>query len=312
MNKIRLTLIALVAAASGWMPAAGAAVSASDLPGGTLWYVHVDLAAMRASEPGSTLFNFFKWQVFDEINDEIGVDLNRELDRFTAFSDRDNGTVILLDGPISKDTKDKLLALMAMEGALDIREHDGKDYFFVGDNEGAVRDNDDPFDDLEDSAYFSFDIDGKAIITSNEARLHALLESGGRVAGAGSHNGAIFVLTADKSFVQAGMRAGAMADQGDDDWESNILRNTEQAALLISDANGMIAVQAELVSTEPKMAQAIGGIVNGLISLQAFNSELDPEIQDLIRNTKVEVRDNRLEISTVVDAAVVGDMLSQH
>ena len=63
----------------------------------------------------------------------------------------------------------------------------------------------------------------------------------------------------------------------------------------------MIAIEAQLVSRDPKMAEAIGGIVNGLIGLQALNGDLEPELQNLIRNTKVNVQDNILSISTVLD-----------
>jgi len=100
-----------------------------------------------------------------------------------------------------------------------------------------------------------------------------------------------------------------MADD-DGDWESNILRNTEQAALLIADRSGQIAVEAQLQSKDPKMAQSIGSIVNGLISLQAFNSELDPALQSLIENTKVEVNENVLKINTVIDPGLVVSVLS--
>ena len=79
--------------------------------------------------------------------------------------------------------------------------------------------------------------------------------------------------------------------------------------MLLADKDGMIAIEAQLVSTDPKMAEAIGGIVNGLISLQALNSDLDPEIQDLIRNTRVEVQDNTLSINTVIDPEVVAAVL---
>jgi len=96
----------------------------------------------------------------------------------------------------------------------------------------------------------------------------------------------------------------------DDDWESNILRNTKQAAVLIADKDGMIAIEAQLVSTDPKMAAAIGAIVNGLISLQAFNSDLGPEIQELIRNTRVEVVDNTLSINTVFDPEIIEIVLN--
>ena len=148
------------------------------------------------------------------------------------------------------------------------------------------------------------------ILTSTEKQLQALLDRGGEIAGAGSHDGALFVLSADKSFVQAGMHADNMANEDDDDWESNILRNTKQAAVLIADKDGMIAIEAQLVSTDPKMAAAIGAIANGLIGLQAFNSDLDPEIQELIRNTRIEVVDNTLSINTVIDPDIVVTVLN--
>ena len=80
-------------------------------------------------------------------------------------------------------------------------------------------------------------------------------------------------------FRRASRRMAWSTADDDDDWESNIVRNTEQAALLMADESGQLAIEAQLVSTDPKMAEAIGGIVNGLIALQAFNSELGPELQ---------------------------------
>ncbi len=180
------------------------------------------------------------------------------------------GTVIIIDGPISKKAQDKLLALAVLEGDVDTREHDGNTYYFAGHDEARTGSDSDPFDDLEDAAYFSFAVNNKAIIASTENQLKALLDNGGKIVGGQSHNGALFVLTADVSFVQAGLRTNGLADD-DGDWESNILRNTEQAALLIADKSGQIAIEAQLRSKDPKMAQSIGGIVNGLISLQAFN-----------------------------------------
>lgn len=307
MSNSRLALVALIAA---FPLTTNADITVGDLPDKTVWYMHADLEAMRNTESGSRLYEWFEGEVVVEINEEVGIDLNKEVHSVTAFSDTENGTVIVVDGPLSQDSKDKLLALVSIEEGVDPREHGGKDYFHVGDDEDSGSRDNDPFDDLEDSAYFSFSLKDKAIITGNEDQMKALLDNGGKIAGSGSHDGALFVISADKSFVQAGLRADAMSDENDDgDWESNILRNTEQAALLISDKAGMIAVEAQLVSTDPKMAQAIGGIINGLISLQAFNSELDPEIQGLIRNTKIEVNDNILSINTVIDPDMVVTML---
>lgn len=286
------------------------AVTAADLPGDTIWYMHADLQAMRTTESGSKIYAWFEDEVVEEISEETGINLSTEVNSMTAYSDATNGTVIVIDGPLTEESQERLLAIATMQagGDIDLLEYKGMTYYHIGDEEDEGDWGNEPFEDLEDSAWFSFAVDNKAILTSTEKQLQALLDSGGKIAGAGSHDGALFVLSADKSFVQAGMHADNMASE-DDDWESNILRNTKQAAVLIADKDGMIAVEAQLVSTDPKMAAAIGGIANGLISLQAFNSDLDPEIQELIRNTRIEVVENTLSISTVIDPDMVVSVL---
>ena len=307
MTKLRSALAALLIA----LPLAAAAdITVGGLPDNTVWYMHADLDEMRDSDSGGRIYDWFDGQVAVEINEEVGIDINKEVNSVTAFSDGENGTVIVVDGPLSQDSKDKLLALVSAEEKVDPREHGGKDYFQMGDDENSDKHNGDPFEDLEDSAFFSFSVKDRAIITGSEAQMRELLDNGGKISGGGSHDGAMFVLSADKSFVQAGLRTDAISDDDDDDgWESNILRNTKQAALLVSDKSGMIAIQAQLESTDPKMAQAIGGIVNGLIGLQAFNSDLGPEIQDLIRNTRIDVKGAILSINTVIDPDMVVSVL---
>ena len=287
------------------------AVTAGDLPGDTIWYMHADLEAMRTTESGSKIYAWFEDEVVEDISEETGIDLSAEVNSMTAFSDATNGTVVVIDGAITRESQERLLAIATMQagGDIDLLEYKGMTYYHIGDEEDEGDWGNEPFDDLEDSAWFSFALDNKAILASTEKQLQALLDNGGRIAGAGSHDGALFVLSADKSFVQAGMQADGMASE-DDDWESNILRNTKQAAVLIADKDGMIAIEAQLVSTDPKMAAAIGAIVNGLISLQAFNSDLGPEIQELIRNTRVEVADNTLSINTVFDPEIIEIVLN--
>ena len=292
------------------------AVTAGDLPGDTIWYMHADLEAMRTTESGSKIYGWFEDEVVEEISEETGIDLSTEVNSrllaITAYADATNGTVVVVDGPLTMESQERLLAIATLEadGDIDLLEYKGMTYYHIGDEEDEGDWGNEPFDDLEDSAWFSFAIDNKAILTSTEKQLQALLDRGGEIAGAGSHDGALFVLSADKSFVQAGMHADNMANEDDDDWESNILRNTKQAAVLIADKDGMIAIEAQLVSTDPKMAAAIGAIANGLIGLQAFNSDLDPEIQELIRNTRIEVVDNTLSINTVIDPDIVVTVLN--
>ena len=292
-----------------------AEVRSGDLPAGTRWYLNVDLKQMRESDSGRELFNWLDGEVFVEIHEEIGVDIGKETDRFTAFSGTDRGTVILVEGDITEESRNKLLAVAAVQAKLDTLAHKGKTYYRVEDTDGKHRAarhegrNNIAFDGMEDEAFFSFAVRNKLIVTSTAESMQALLDAGGKVAGSGAHTGALFVLTADKTFVQAGLKTDDL-DDGDEGWKSNIVRNTEQINLLVSENKDLIAVTAELVSTDPRMAQSIGAIVNGLVSLQAFNTELDPEVLAIIQNTRIEVKEKVLSISTVISPKTVVQALN--
>jgi hypothetical protein len=100
-----------------------AEVSASDLPDSARWYLHVDLKQMRETSSGREIFNWLDGEVFMEIRDDIGVDIGKETDRLTAFSGVDRGTVIVLEGDISKESQSKLLAAATEDARLDTRSH---------------------------------------------------------------------------------------------------------------------------------------------------------------------------------------------
>ncbi|MEX2122582.1 MAG: hypothetical protein WD795_01730 [Woeseia sp.] len=306
MPLLRSALPLLAFAFAG---AANAQVTPASLSGDTVWYLHADLQELRDASSGKHIYQWLEDEVFTDIREDLGIDLGKEANSVTAFSDKALGTVIVVDGAISKTTSDKLLALAATDARLETRTHGGKTYYHA-DRKGSRSHNNRSFDDLEESAWFSFDVKGKVIVASDQNQMQALLESGGRIAGNQSHPGALLVLTADKSYVQAGARTAAFMDDDDDGgWDSNILRNTELVALLVSDRDGLLAVEAQLVSHEPRMAQSLGGIINGLISLQTLNPDLDPEILSLIQNTKVEVKDKVLSINAVINPEMVIGML---
>ncbi len=302
----RLTTLMLL----GLLPlAAAAAVAVDDIPNDSTWYLHADLAGMRDTSSGRDLYGWLEGEVFVELNEEIGIDVNEEVDRVTAYSDRTAGIVAVIEGPLRREARDRMLALVALQSRYEIRSHGDHDYYFAG-NETPRKPSGRPLDDLGDSLYFSFALPGKLIVTSREQQMRTLLERQGRIPGGGGHSGALLVLSADRAFVQAGLRTEELAEDAGDGWDSNILRNTEQAALLIADRDGLLAVEAQLRSRDPRMAQSLHSVINGLISLQVFNSELDPELVTLINNTRVSVRDAVLSISTVFDAGHVARLLA--
>ncbi len=216
---------------------ANAAVSANDLPGNTVWYMHADLQAMRDTESGRQIYAWFEDEVIEEVSEELGIDFSKEINAVTAFSDSGHGAVMVIEGPISKGTEEKMLEIANDETEVDARQHNGMDYYFIGNDEGDGSQGDESFEDFEDASYSSFAIDGKVIIAGHEEQLKELLDNKGRIVGGGDFDDALFVISADKSFVQAGVRTDGLSDDDDDDWESNILRNTEQAALLVPDAS---------------------------------------------------------------------------
>ena len=309
MRILRFLTVTLIFA----MPAqALAGVGPGDLPATSKWYFHADFKEMRDSEAGRHLYAWLQDEVFEDIREDVGVDLDKEADHLTAFSTVDEGLVVLIEGKISQETQDKLLAMGAASGGMDKLSSAGKAFYHVkGDPDDGTEDGDRDIDadidvDIEsfdDGAYFSFAISNKLIVTSTQERMEALLADKGRVSGVKSEKGALFVLSAERDLMQAGVRSGDLG--GELGWDSNILRNTEQAALLVADEAGKIAIEAQLVTTEKEMAESLASIVRGLISLQVFNDDMDPEVAQFLQNTTVEVEDNKLTVKISLDPEIV-------
>ncbi len=318
MNLLRSLLIILFAGLTATVMAAS--INSSDLPDNTAWYMHADLKKMRATDSAKKLYDWLDVHLVMKAGKEFGIDLSKETDTITAFHSASTGSVIVVRGELSDDAKEKILSLARLNGDVEERAHRGSDYFWAsegdderlseGENETPNNEKgSDPLDDFDEQLFFSFAAKNTAIVTANEEQMKAMLESKGRITGSDSHKDAMFVLTADKAFVQAGLNTDVLDDDGDSGWESNIIRNTESAAILISDLDGNVAIEAKLVSTDPKMAESIAGIANGLISLQAFNSDLDSAAKSVLANTKIKVDDNVLSISTVIEPALFTDLL---
>jgi len=307
MRYLKILIIGLLLVAPGL-----AAAKAADVPGSAVWYFHVDLSQMRDDGPGRSVYGWLQDEVFSEVKEEAGVDLDKELDSLTAFSLDGQGPVILLEGDISQETKDIIMAFIAAAGDLEPLKGSGKTYYHVdgredGDNRVEIASGDIEFEieSLEEESWISLALKNKVLITGNEEEMRSMLASNGKIAGSGSHDGALLVLTAEKTMLQAGMNSAAIGDDGDSDWDSNILRNTEQVAFLMAAAANKLALEAELITTEPEMAESLASVVRGLISLMAFNDEMDAEAIAMLQGTKVEAKGNSLSISLAVDPDLV-------
>jgi hypothetical protein len=301
---MRLSHLVLIFLLSGLPWSATAEISPNNVPSAAFWYFHADFAAMQSGEAGNQLYMWIDDEVFDEVREDTGVDLSKEADQITAYAAPEKGIVILVDGQVSQMTKDKLLALAALSGDMLTFDADGKPYYFVSEDGEEESDHEDmSVESLEDSAYFSFAVKNKVIVTSSQATMKALLASGGKLTVPSTQDGAMFVLSADRSLMQAGINASEF--DYDDDWSSNVLKNAKQVAVLVADEGDSIAVEAQLVTTEPEMAASLASIVRGLISLQAFSDEIDAELKGVLNSTQVDVDGSSLRIRVDLDPDVV-------
>ena len=288
-----------------------ATADAEGVPDEAVWYFHVDLEQMRDDGPGRGVYDWLRNEAFLDVKEDSGVDLDKELDSMTAFSMPGTGPVILFEGPISQETKDKIMTMIAAGGDISPLKSSGKTYYRFSDAEG----NESPsyangnieidFESLAEEAWVSLALKNKVLITANEEQMQALLKNNGKIAGRKGHNGALLVLTAEKTMLQAGMNSAALADEGDSDWDSNILRNTEQVAFMMAAAADKLALEARLITTEAEMAESLASVARGLISLMSFDDELDADTAAVLKGTRIEAKGNSLSLSLAVAPELV-------
>lgn len=304
MRNFKILLVGLLLA----LPLSSMA-DARDVPGAASWYFFVDLEQMRSGGPGKAVYDWLREEVMEDVKDDSGLDIEREVDRLIAYSMDDNKGVLVVEGNFSQNTKDIAMAFVASGGDINPFKASGKTYYRYGGNEEL--DDDISYDagnikfqidDMRKESWISTDVKNKIIVTSTEEQMQAMLASNGKIPGRGGQKGALLVLSAEKTLVQAGMRASAL---GKDAWDSNVLRNTEQAALLIAAAVDKLSIEAKLTTVEAEMAESMASVVRGLISLAAFDDDMDAETLAVLRGTRVATKDNSLSISMAIDPGVV-------
>ena len=312
MRILKLLIVGLLLAIPGL-----AAADAGDIPGASTWYLHVDLDEMRSDEVGKSLYGWMDEEIFSEIDEETGVNLGEELNKVTAYSLEGQGPVFLFEGNVSQESRDLVMTFIAANGDLQPVKSSGKSYYRLAaesdeDGEEDARtvgagDIEFQIEALEEESWISLDVKNKVIVTASEEQMKAMLASGGKIKGGGNHKGALLILTAEKALLQAGMNSSALGedDEGDSDWDSNILRNTEQVAILVAAVANKLAIEIELITTEPEMAESLASVARGLISLVSFDDGMDDDAIAVLQSTKVEAKGNSLNLSLAIDPSLV-------
>jgi hypothetical protein len=275
-------------------------LTASGLPATSTWYFHADFDEMRGSDAGKPIYAWLQREVFADVREDAGIDLDKEADSITAFSAVESGAVVSIEGEISQETRDKLLAMAAGADEFDTLKHGGTTFYYAkGDNH--EKNNKIEVDSFENGVYFTFALEDRILATSSREQMELMLDSKGKLPERSADRGTLMVLTAERSLIQAGIQADQVEDDGDGGWRSNILKNTEQLAVMVADAAGKIAVETRLIATQPEMAESLASIVRGLISLAMFSEDMDPEVAQFLMGTTVDVDGSALNIRMALD-----------
>lgn len=295
MFKRLLTGLALLSLA---LAPARAALTEAMLPADAVWYVHVDVEQMRNTPVGQRIYQFLDKEIFTEVRSDTGVDLDRELHTLTAFSRGEDDATVVLEGPLSQPTRDKLLAALEGAGNLSTGTTGGLDYYQVDELEMK----DDNVNISGDSFFVSFDRPGGIVLSSSLDGLTRGLS--GPTAPAGGR--ALLVLRADRSLMQAGIDADAL---GEDMFDSGLLREARQVAVVLADNNGLADLTVQITSDDPRTTNALASIVRGLIGLQSLSTDIEPEISNLLSSVRVDTDSAGLTLSVQVDPDLLAEVI---
>lgn len=293
-----------------------AGVKSSDLPANAQWYFHADLKELQKSEAGKTIYAFLEEEAFAEVKEDTGFDVGESIDSVTAYANVEEGVVVVVDGELSQEDKDKVMALIALqtEGsntAFKPKSYKGANYYRLSEEDESdhQKTGNGSLDTLDEQAFLCFDVKGKILLTSSANTMERLIADKGRIKVAKKDAGTLFVMTADRSFIQAGMQPGEFGDEAD--FDSNIIQNAKQLAMLVSDKAGKLTIETMLIATDPAMAESLGGIVRGLIGLAVLDDSMEPEVAKLVRSTKVDVKDATLSVSMSIDPEEFNRLVQQ-
>jgi len=253
------------------------------------FYLHANIEEMQLAPAGQHIYEWLEDEVLEELRDDTGIDVSDVLTGISVFgpsvSERyhSDEAVFILHGEFSPS--DQAQIIEALEQHVDIttttlfRSSRGHDM------------------------YLSFGPNQQTIITKDEAQLERFLD--GQQKQLPDTRNKILILQAESPLVQGGLNTQI---QNNTPWDSSILRNVEQVAVVISDDAGQLRLQANLLAAKPEMAMALQNLVQGLIALSALNED-EPEIAELLSQAHIEAEGNRVVLEITVDPETLMDFV---
>lgn len=268
----------------------------NEMPADAAFYLHVNVEGMRAFPAGQPLYDWLSAEAFDEVREETGIAIGEELNSVTVLAYDEGIGTVLLRGPLSQDARDHLLTMANENGA---ETYAGRDETYVVEKGGRFGKSG------ADRLFFSVSDPDLIVITTRQLDIDNYVDTG-EIFSRYESGSSLIVLRADRNLVQGGMRnSGSFADK----WDSSVMSNMEEAALLVADQGGNLSLQAQVRASTPAIAASMGAVVEGLLALKHLAIEEEPELAALLQEVQVGSNGDLLSIEALVEAEALVELL---
>ncbi len=272
----RLLLLACITLLTAHSTVFSSPLQEKHVSGDAQWLVHVDLDALRSSEFGQLLQGELQAQCEDKIGalaELLGSDVTRDLYDVTLYGNGPGETnaTILFRGRYDKD---KLLALLVLNGAYSKREYEGTPVHHWMDEKRSKE------------QYGAFAGDDLIVIGQTEDAVIDTLDvlAGKRASLAGDTDSALYQLCQGRDNPIFMAAATELSQLAPDNEQAAILKNTHLIAVLAAEKDANMTATLHLEAKDEQAAIQIEQIARGLLAFAALHNmeKKGPLIQSVV------------------------------
>ncbi|MEL7310525.1 MAG: hypothetical protein AAFN07_03365 [Pseudomonadota bacterium] len=279
---MKAAAIALCLATGLLSQTADAEISNRDIPPDALWYINIDMEALRTSEPGEIILDWVDEEVTDDLERDLNFNAGEDLDRLFFHGNAEGSFSARILGDLSEDTRDHLRSEMLKNTDATLKNDGWGEYYVIEDAGDEIEfDNGDMSLDT-DTIYVSLADNDGLFIASSAERLAA------EIRGIRGGNANVLVLDGRRPFLQIGVNADEIDKSSEFGFDSDLLRQTSQVALMIGSVGDALDFHTKITATDPEVTDSMANIVRGLISLRMLSSEVPEPVGRIIDKLRVD------------------------
>lgn len=280
-------------------------VSAED----SAFYLAINIDAIRDGQASAALYTFIDEEVLDELREEFGSEAVDAVDGISIFGTGDSqAPVILLHGDIPQSARDRFVDKLFKEKKdVELLTQHGRNYFAFGD----VQLDWDGVDskDNHGALLLAYGERGQTMITPHPEAMSNFLREGFMPDAVLAED--LMVLKADRALAQGGLnnRHNAFSVNGGA-WKSELFRKVDRIGLVVVDDAEALRITVEAHSASPELAEALGNIVKGIVSLKALSSEAADKLKWL-DTLQINSDDRITRLDALVPSAALEEILNR-